>query len=78
MWEFFRPFVWSFVRHGVLVGAAYVAAKTGVQLDEATQNGLSVAALQGTDLLVAAAGGVAGSALSNFKALKALVKQEVA
>lgn len=76
MWELFRPFVWSFVRHGVLVGTAYVAAKTGVQLDDATVNGISAAALQGTDLLVAAAGGVTGSVFSNFGALKALVTRK--
>lgn len=76
LWGFARPYVWSFVRHSVLTGAAYVAAKTGVQIDDATVNGLSVVALQGSDLLVAAAGGLAGSALSNFGALKALVTRK--
>lgn len=71
MWEMFRPFVWSFVRHGVLTGAAYLTAKTGIPVDDSTVNGVANVLMSGADLgamaVISTAGGIAGSAFSNVQ-----------
>lgn len=62
LWALVRPYVWSALRHGIVTGAALMAAKTGVQLDDATVNGLAGAALQSIDgFVVGAAGGAVAS-----------------
>lgn len=61
MWEMLRPFAWSALRHGVTAGAAYLAVRYGIQIDDATANGISSAALQGIDIGAAALAGALSS-----------------
>lgn len=69
IWLTLRPYVYSAIRHGVVTGAVYITAKTGVQLDDGMVNGVAGAALSGVDTLVASGAGALGGVLTN--ALKA-------